>query len=637
MTAGRHLYSVLGPLVVVLALLLVEMQRALPAGTVLGSFEVLAELTACMFLLLRPGSRYVRVVLGLSFLALAFGDASWTLLYYVKSRPETATSTELIRIPYIIAGVTASLALVPLIRSTKLSLWPAFSGVFIALVVCVRFAVMPFASQFHDGSGVENGLLAANILTQLVQASVALVLFMHTRVTSWSLLSGSFVLIVFGDWAQQIARASHENQAFGLHECLWAYAVFAGVACVVVTPLRAELLAEHEPQPGGLETVIKIGIVAASFVFTIVCSFLPDLIGPAVMVIIALISSFLSMLSAPAAHYVREVAERPPDTKAAAIKRVLSAVPIVDLQRALQEIGSPAHVPFRPIRTLDPDVEADPRTAIRAALVDVFARGDTNTLMEALTRAYAVNGFESLLTAMPDIDAVVWGTEMLSNTRRVCRIFVDDTFKGTGFLVSRDIVLSCHHVLQKAITDKAEGNRIRFEFGHAIGAGASFNVTARRNFGDWHLDSSEPVKDEDAANPRPDLDHLDHALVRLAQAVDRIDEAPRGWISLASEPGAENSTGVFVLQHPAGNPLKLEIDSKSEFRPSSCLTRVRYGANFTYGSSGSPCFNRRWRLVALHHWGDPRKPPAYNQGIRVDAICRRVLNKPFAKELGLSA
>ena len=34
-------------------------------------------------------------------------------------------------------------------------------------------------------------------------------------------------------------------------------------------------------------------------------------------------------------------------------------------------------------------------------------------------------------------------------------------------------------------------------------------------------------------------------------------------------------------------------------------TRVRYRTNTEEGSSGAPCFDKDWELVALHHSGDP--------------------------------
>jgi V8-like Glu-specific endopeptidase len=53
--------------------------------------------------------------------------------------------------------------------------------------------------------------------------------------------------------------------------------------------------------------------------------------------------------------------------------------------------------------------------------------------------------------------------------------------------------------------------------------------------------------------------------------------------------------------------------------------RVRYATNTLGGSSGSPCFNFDWDLIALHHYGDPSyNHPKYNQGIPIGLIRERL-------------
>jgi V8-like Glu-specific endopeptidase len=65
-------------------------------------------------------------------------------------------------------------------------------------------------------------------------------------------------------------------------------------------------------------------------------------------------------------------------------------------------------------------------------------------------------------------------------------------------------------------------------------------------------------------------------------------------------------------------------------------TRVRYRTNTEEGSSGSPCFNQDWELVALHHSGDPNfeRPATYNEGIPFEAILKRLAAKGAAGEIG---
>jgi hypothetical protein len=81
---------------------------------------------------------------------------------------------------------------------------------------------------------------------------------------------------------------------------------------------------------------------------------------------------------------------------------------------------------------------------------------------------------------------------------------------------------------------------------------------------------------------------------------------------------------LFIVQHPKGDPLQLALDTDAVIGMNANSTRVQYGTNTLPGSSGSPCFDRDWNLVALHHSGDPDFDPAhkaeYNEGIPFSAI-----------------
>jgi V8-like Glu-specific endopeptidase len=70
-----------------------------------------------------------------------------------------------------------------------------------------------------------------------------------------------------------------------------------------------------------------------------------------------------------------------------------------------------------------------------------------------------------------------------------------------------------------------------------------------------------------------------------------------------------------------GAPLKLAMETQAIMGLNQNSTRVKYRTNTEPGSSGSPCFDADWNLVALHHLGDPNfSKPEYNQGIPFMAI-----------------
>jgi V8-like Glu-specific endopeptidase len=64
--------------------------------------------------------------------------------------------------------------------------------------------------------------------------------------------------------------------------------------------------------------------------------------------------------------------------------------------------------------------------------------------------------------------------------------------------------------------------------------------------------------------------------------------------------------------------------------------RIKHRTNTLAGSSGSPCFDRYWNLIALHHYGDPGyvAKPAFNQAVPIRAIQARLGARGHAGLLG---
>ena len=133
----------------------------------------------------------------------------------------------------------------------------------------------------------------------------------------------------------------------------------------------------------------------------------------------------------------------------------------------------------------------------------------------------------------------------------------------------------------------------------------------------------------------PELEQLDYALLRVdgAPGNDPVGNkaepaAPsRKWIEVPTQvPDIDPNTALFIIQHPRGDPLQLALETNAIVAVNANNTRVSYRTNTLLGSSGSPCFNSNWELVALHHSGDPNFDPAhkpvYNEGIPIITIVK---------------
>lgn len=248
-------------------------------------------------------------------------------------------------------------------------------------------------------------------------------------------------------------------------------------------------------------------------------------------------------------------------------------------------------------------------------------------------------------------DPVRFRDQLFRFEGRVCRVELNNATgtRGTAFLVGQDVVLTNYHVLMSAITGNHPASAIRFRFdfkrlpngdtadGMLVDLAAPNDPQRPWLLGYGPYSEAENQGTPDAAPPA--AGQLDYALVRLARSVgtDAVgaDRTVRGWIEIpATQPALAGLPMLFILQHPRGGPLQLAFDTQPQVTVQHGGLRVRYAINTEGGSSGSPVFDRDWKLVALHHYGDPDAGhPRYNQGVPIGAI-RDHLNMTALAALG---
>jgi hypothetical protein len=241
-----------------------------------------------------------------------------------------------------------------------------------------------------------------------------------------------------------------------------------------------------------------------------------------------------------------------------------------------------------------------------------------------------------------------WVTLLVQMQYRVGRVEIDTVPVGTGFLVGPDTLLTNFHVLQKVISPvvkKPSNVVVRFDYKNLPNLHVSPGLPVPLA-DDWLIDHSPFTPDEAAGQPdksEPTDEQLDYALVRLKAAVgaERVDpndpaSRTRGWIQVPdAAPPIHPGMTLVILQHPRTAPLKLGIDTRAVIKTNNNGTRVRYATNTEPGSSGSPCFDMDWGLVALHHYGDPGfAHPKWNQGIPIFKIRELLTKRNVAKNLG---
>lgn len=239
---------------------------------------------------------------------------------------------------------------------------------------------------------------------------------------------------------------------------------------------------------------------------------------------------------------------------------------------------------------------------------------DLQRLLDTLhARASALGAgvtLESIVnTAARFADVETWIERMGQIMRAVCLIETPHAV-GTGFLVGPDLVLTNDHVVNSVLGSQALLDQVRLTFDH--------RTDSRGN----PVNPGCPYRLNPGCQPIVSPEHgLDFALLALdgrpgaEQLQGRFGSGPRGFLTPVARRLEQNQL-LFVIQHPQAAPLKVAVDRVVGVTPN----RVRYQTNTQDGSSGSPCFNEHWELVALHHASDPHDPPAYNQGVPFSAI-----------------
>lgn len=286
----------------------------------------------------------------------------------------------------------------------------------------------------------------------------------------------------------------------------------------------------------------------------------------------------------------------------------------------------------------------------RAAVPAVIAMGPTSAgLGLSLQHAGMPNQDATATAAAPGLQRYVrphlhmlevreWLVGLQRIEKQICRIETGTNGLGTGFLVGASTVMTNWHVVRNAIEADTWG-KLGCRFDNLVLPDGSVQEGLRIPLGEEGVvtfscaSAAELTPKPD--NPPPTADELDYALLHLAEPVG----TERGWVDLpAATRDMPSGSSLIIAQHPLSAPMKLAIDTDAVIGPAHGGLRVRYHTNTETGSSGSPCFNMDWEMVALHHLGDPKTgPPIYNQGIPAELILADIARKGLSARLAAPA
>ncbi|GJE72211.1 trypsin-like peptidase domain-containing protein [Methylorubrum podarium] len=188
-------------------------------------------------------------------------------------------------------------------------------------------------------------------------------------------------------------------------------------------------------------------------------------------------------------------------------------------------------------------------------------------------------------------------------------------WSGTGFIVGRNLLLTNHHVLNSV--EVAREARVEFDYqisGEDLlnGDGRTLLPTQAFKLNPERLFITSPTEKG-----------LDYTFVWIeASASDTFGIVPLERSSFTVSKG----DFAFIIHHPDGQHKQVSLDDTDVVGIEA--TVLHYASDTLEGSSGAPVFDRRGRLVALHHasraWNkelpEGGTSERINEGIKISAI-----------------
>lgn len=198
----------------------------------------------------------------------------------------------------------------------------------------------------------------------------------------------------------------------------------------------------------------------------------------------------------------------------------------------------------------------------------------------------------------------------IENAASVCLVSVPGNGeKGTGVLIGERLVLTNYHVVQSVLDGGLQmhpASLIEVMFGK-YGDGSAVVTTT--------LDPVEPVLDWSPTT------QLDYALLKLSGTVGGLASRRAATLS-ATTPNLK--AALNILQHPRGGDMKLVPTGNAVTHIDAAAGLIQYVTRTSKGSSGAPCFDDQWEVVAIHHAERSQTFGTIREGILIGHIRERI-------------
>ncbi len=221
---------------------------------------------------------------------------------------------------------------------------------------------------------------------------------------------------------------------------------------------------------------------------------------------------------------------------------------------------------------------------------------------------------ENWLKPEPDYWDVGWLKRAIEQSASVCRIEIgENQIRGTGVLITPNLVLTNYHVLKFNESEDINDNALNVVLKFGCLTSDNGVETQGKSF---RLDSEKPIL------RFSETEDLDDVLLQVeSKIINETEIKPARW-DVKKLP--MKKMGINVLQHPEGDSMKLSVSQDGITGVYQDNGLVQYVNKTASGSSGSPCFDENWYLVALHHAQRAKTFGTIREGILFASIYQEI-------------
>lgn len=196
----------------------------------------------------------------------------------------------------------------------------------------------------------------------------------------------------------------------------------------------------------------------------------------------------------------------------------------------------------------------------------------------------------------------------------VCRVEnIQGVKLGTGFLIAPNLILTNYHVLVDPYTDEDIKGKIT---DIVVRFGCVSADDGREEEGQtFPLSPTKPLMAYSLTH------QLDYALLQVDNTIKQVIEMSPIPYELQRTP--VKGTGLHILQHAEGEALRVAL-SNNGVTGVYDDGRIQYLTKTAGGSSGSPCFNDDWKIIAIHHAERSRAFGTIREGILFSVIYEEI-------------